>query len=169
MSAESIRTIIEQNNIATDHVVGTSGPFDLMTGELILRNTAVAADRLSYDGFAELGEPAAKALQNAAVAAKEIAPPHPADLQRFSDETDEEYAYRTGIELPLHSLQSALYAQNPDMNNPQKLAAVKRAIWLGATAFEEVVQDPAVDLEETHRYFNGNSAAAARRAERQKA
>ena len=169
MAQKQIEEVIEQNNIATDYVVGTPGPIDNTTAELILRSTAVAADRLTPEQFSELGKPAMGALIDAANAAKEIAPLAETDLQRLPTETDAEHSLRTKVWQPLHRLQSAVSLGEVGGNDPQTVAAVKRAVWLGGTAFEKVLTDPSAqeygELQRTVGYFGGNTRAAAGRAE----
>ncbi|GAC1390419.1 MAG: hypothetical protein NVSMB46_00020 [Candidatus Saccharimonadales bacterium] len=166
-----INEIIDQNNFASDFVVDLASSIDNTTAELILRSTAVAADRLTPRQVSKLGKPALDALLDAATAAKEIAPLGEADSQRLPSETDAEFHYRTEVWQPLHRLQSIVSLGEYE-DKPHTVAAVKRAVWLGSTAFEKVLTDPsAVDCRELQRtvgYFGGNTRAAASRAERLK-
>jgi hypothetical protein len=167
-----IQKVIEQNNFAADHVMTAEGPVDDQTAELVLRNTAVAADRLNPYQFSKLGESATAAMLHAAAAAKEIAPLREVDNEQLPTETDAEHRYRTEVWQPLHNLQSVVSVGTEiDMTNPDTARAVKQAVWLGSVAFEKVVQDPAAQefsqLQGTTRYFGGNAHAAAGRAERQ--
>jgi len=164
-----VHEIIEQNNTATDFVVGTADPLDNTTAELVLRSSAVAADRLSPPQVLELGKPALDALVDAAAAAKEVAPLADADKQRLPGETDAEYHHRTEVWQPLHRLQSVVSLGEYD-DNPQTVSKIKRAVWLSSTAFEKILTDPATqqfnELQRTVGYFGGNTRAAAGRAER---
>lgn len=166
-----IHEVIEQNNAATDFVVGTPGPIDNTTAELILRSNAVAADRLTPRQITELGRPAIDALIDAATAAKEVAPLADEDMLKLSHETDAEYSHRVQIWQPLHQLQS-LVSSGEYGESPQAIAKVKTAIWLGSAAFEKVLSDPLAqqpnELSRTINYFSGNTRAAADRASRLK-
>jgi hypothetical protein len=169
----TIAEVIDDNNLATDYVVGAQGPIDNSTAELILRSAAVAADRLTPSQFKELGKPAMDALIDASAAAKEVAPLAQADQKRLPSETAAEYRLRTEVWQPLHRLQSVVDSGRYDRNNPKTIVAIKRAIWLGSTAFEKVLTDPQAsqfsELQRTVGYFGGNTRAAAKRAKRLKA
>lgn len=170
MSQTSIEEVINQNNAATDYVINNQGPIDNNTAELLLRNTAVVADRLTPKQFSGLGAPAVDAMLDAAATAKEIAPLSEVDLKKLPTETRREHEYRTEIWAPLHRLQSVISLGEFDGSDPEMTSAVKRAVWLGSTSFEKVMQDPATSeykgVQETVRYFGGNAQAAAGRAER---
>lgn len=164
--------IIEQNNIATDYVVGTPGSFDSTTAELVLRNSAVVVDRLTPQQFAKLGQPAIEAVLNASAIAKEIAPLSAEDQRQLPVETAAEHQFRTEVFQPLHGLQSLVSLEKFDSSDPATVSMIKKAVWLGSTAFEKVVTDPSASefpaLQSTLGYFGGNSRAAAGRAERSK-
>lgn len=165
----SVHEVIEENNAATDFVVGTPGQIDNVTAELVLRSSAVAADTLTPHQVTELGKPALNALLDAANAAQEVAPLDPADKQRIPRETDAEYRHRTEVWQPLHRLQSVV-SLGEYGNNPEAVSKVKRAVWLSSTAFERILTDPAAqqfsELQRTVGYFGGNTRAAAGRAKR---
>lgn len=172
MSIHDINSIVEQNNIAAVFVAETLDSPDYITADLLLRNTAVLADRLTPSQFGELGKPAIDAMLDAAKVAKELAPLAKADQQRLPSETDAEYEYRIEVWQPLHSFQSAV--SHEELNGEQQTMsrAIKHAVWLASFAFEKVLTDPVVtdfgEIQSTVGYFSGNTHAASRRAERLK-
>lgn len=166
----NIHEVVDKNNIATDSIVGTQGPIDTVAAELVLRNTAVAADRLTPAQFQKLGTTASTALLEAASAARGIAPLSAEDVRQLPTETDSEHIFRTQVQAPLNRFQLAVSIGDFNNDHPEMQKVVKRAIWLGSTAFEKVVTDPSatefVELSRTTRYFDGNATAASRRVER---
>src|ERR1700757_4475479 len=101
MQALSAQELIEQNNRATDYVVGTPGPVNGDIAEYVLHNTEVIAWSLSRDQFVKLGSPAVNALQDAAASARELAPLGEEDLAKRPNDSDEQHEFRTSIQLPL--------------------------------------------------------------------
>lgn len=165
----NIYEIIEQNDRAAEFVTGTEGPVDTDTAELVLRSTAVAADRLTPRQFSELGRNTVDSVLDAAAIAKELAPLAEEDKRQLPNETDEHYRYRTEVYSPLHSLLLLVSRKSHDQS-PQQSARIKQAVSLGSTAFKNILTDPEVErfveLQNTIGYFGGNTLAAAGRAAR---
>jgi hypothetical protein len=169
----SFNEVIELNNEATDFVVGVSSRFDETTADLVLRNAAVVADRLTPSQYFRLSDEAQESLKKAAASALEIAPSRIEDLEKLPHETTLDYIYRINVWQPLHSLQARVHVGEIDTGDTEQLAKVKRAIWLASTAFERVTSDAATqefpEVQRTLHYFKSNASTAVGRAERLRA
>lgn len=172
MNMLECQKVIDQTNLAAECVAETAGPIDSTTAELVLRNTAVAADRLTPSQFLQLGQPAFEALLAVVAIANDLAPLTEEDQLQHPLETDPEHRFRTLVWQPLHSLQSAVSIEKFATSDSATIEKVKKAVWLGSVAFEKVLTDPSASgfssLQQTVDYFGGNSIAAAGRAERSK-
>ena len=170
MYTTEISEVIQENNAAARYIVDSQVSIDNDIADLVLRNTAVVADRLSPEQFERLGKQARGALALASSIANEIKPLSKNDLAQHPTETNTEHKYRTEVTLPLHQLQAVVSLGEYDPSNPKVVSSIKMAVWLGSTAFEKVITDPFASelhtIKTTTGYFGGNSRAAARRAKR---
>jgi hypothetical protein len=161
-------SLIDLNQQAADIVANPEVRFDQTTSDLIMRNIAVATDRLSPEQFARLSPDAQDAVFDAANAASELAPLDPRDQERLPYETASEHAYRISVYHPLHSLQAWLHVGGLRPPSPQEEIKLKQSIQLGSRAFKAVISEtsgiPVID--ETLGYFMSNALAAAARAKR---
>ena len=108
-------------NTATAESIACQRDVDYFSAELILRNLAVAADRLTPYEFSKLSIDSVDKVLDIAYVAQELNPLEAPDLQRLPNETAVEFWYRTAILEPLHSVQNNValggdYANNKDLD-----------------------------------------------------
>lgn len=160
-----IEKLVELNTKTAEAVTSRS-EMDNFAAELVLRNTSVAADRLSPLAFSHLSKGTVDKVLDTVAIANELAPQEPIEKQRMPHETDADYQYRTVIAQPLNSFQRKIangdFNKDPDSKEMHKIQA---GIILASEAFASMIEDSAHDpaITSTERYFWGNINAAARR------
>lgn len=164
----NFEVVVGLNTQAAELLVQPESQFDDLTADLILRNTAVAVDRLSPAVFGKLSASTQDAIFDASKAAKDLAPSDPIDEEREAGESDAEYAYRTSVYHPLYSLQGKFHTSNFKATTAEEVARARQAVKLASKAFGAIAREshelPAI--EETFSYFMNNAVAAATRIKR---
>lgn len=163
-----IPELIEANTHAANVAAHPEAPFNDMLGDLVLRNTVVALDRIDVQGYASLTPETRALVEQTAELSETLAPMAPADVIKLPHETATEYAFRLNVSQPIGNLQRKMNVGNYKPADQTEVAQLKKAIHLGAAAFAAVVGEK-IDhpqILEAEGYFWGNTRAAAGRAER---
>ena len=155
---------LAQQNLAASEAVGSDAiPFNQMAADLLLRNLAVATDRLKpYQFYNQLSPQTEATARHVALIANEIVPIAAADAVRLSHETEADYKYRLEVWHPLHRLQAKLYANAVEPNNTAEVNKIKAVVSIGGLAFAGLMRDAhnIHSIRATEGYFWGNTNAA---------
>ena len=164
--------------LATSHteasrvIAGYRGELDSYAAELSLRNAAVLTDRLTPHQFSQLS----KRIKNGFLVLAEKAVTHlgvEVDPERHKHETDEAYEYRTTVWGVTHGLQAMVHRgpENPHGGyRKEDEPIIRESVFLASELFAqgvvEATEQGIPTVIETLRYFEGNTEAVQRRAER---
>lgn len=160
--------LIDAHTHAANIACHPETPFNDTLGDLVLRNTVVALDRIDAAGYATL-TPETKALvKETAELAEVLAPMDPADTVILPQESPAQYAFRLNVSHPIGNLQRKMNIGSYKPTDPTEIAQHKKALHLGAAAFAAVVGENLnhTQIQEAEGYFWGNTNAAGARAER---
>jgi hypothetical protein len=167
-TSDQIQNIIYDQKLASLYALDTVNPFDARISELLMRNVAVASDRLTAKNFENLESQTIDAFMLAATASTTLAPSTESDRKRLMPETDQEWEYRTGVIVPLHAAQSALNSNEAYHYKDEKVMQSRQIVELGSLAFTKLMTGDTPwtnpSINSTLHYFLGNAAAAAERA-----
>lgn len=160
--------LIDLNNQVTETVTNPNQVIDDYAAELLLRNVAVATDRLEPNEFSRLTTETVDSVLDVASIAKAVAPLEDIEMRKFPKESEAQYKYRTVISDQLHAFQRKLALDKVEHMKPEEQAKVRSGIKLAGKAFAGIMEDAADNprIKETERYFKGNTSAAAIRVAR---
>jgi hypothetical protein len=160
--------LADKNRYAAEVIGNTATVFDADGADMIMRNLAVITDRLSPAQFDALSDSTRHQIGVVSFIAQEAAPQTDGDRVRHQDESDEDYRYRTNIYGPLHALQAKIHSKKFDPNDAYTVSKLRFAVTGAghafASALTESIAIPVID--ETQRYFWGNTNAAVKVADR---
>lgn len=160
----------ELAKLNTENAAAITGDsnLDFFAADLVLRNAAVATDRLRPASFFSLSAHTIEAVHDAVEVAKQLAPLQPADLERFPDESTVDHQYRVSVWQPLHALQGRVNSGDLAKYSSVDAHRLKCAVMLSSIAFESILAESANNaaIIETEQYFWGNTEAAAGRIAR---
>lgn len=164
-NSSEIEQLADYNSRVSYALLASREPFDDAAAELLLRNIAVATDRVMPHEFAQLSSESSDAVFDAANAAKKLVEIDPEDAQHFEHESQGQFAYRANVRLPLHGLQRTIMTHDYNRDDPIEIVKVKEAVKLAELAFSALVVEMQNSPEIQHAadYMRGNSLAAAKR------
>lgn len=158
--------VIDLNNQAAAIVAEPGSRFDETAADLVLRNTAIIATRLTAHEFSVMSASSIDAVLDVAGIAKELTPPPtPENELQLPHESYSEHQYRLNVWQPLHSLQKKVITGAYDRNDSE-IDKLKTAVTLASVAFaatlRESVHNPTI--VDTEIYFRTNAEDAVRHA-----
>jgi len=164
-SVSHIQELMDANVRIGDEIASQPDVYVHSSSELLVRNLAVIANRLSIERFNALSDDTMDKFKAMIFMASDIAPVNEADMIRLRDESDEEFDHRMSVTQPVHSFQQMTYSWNraktnsSDGRNISKLKfATKAAAITFASTLGETYNVP--EVKETIRYFQRNTSAA---------
>jgi hypothetical protein len=161
----TVDNLIIANDIAVETAVAKPGIINEVSGDLVLANTYGLLVRLGLEGYADIADESALAIEHAANAVRIVAPvPDLQNVEMRHEETEAQHDFRINFVLPFHDLQRDFNQSGSLEGKPMHIHLFKKAIWLAGTAFSETISDPAaLEIEEVNHalgYFMSNALAA---------